>query len=199
AQREVVLTRAALVGMAFEREREVRIELHPGRLALESGLALVLQDRLVEVEEHPVTDVGDETLLGARNDRRLRGRGSGGGASVLRRRAARGYHQDCCGHSGEPQACIRGLHSGALHFDLCGQGASALLYYCCMPNDPSKREFPFAGKPRLYKVGPKFIRTMTRRPQLADAGVAVPQQNTSYTLDRRQDHWSAYDFSVHAP
>src|SRR5262249_42575382 len=65
AESDVVFLGPALVAVAGDLHVVLRILRQPGRLTVQRPLALVLQRRLVEVEEHPVADIRDEILLAA--------------------------------------------------------------------------------------------------------------------------------------
>src|SRR6185436_20498405 len=65
AERDVVFARAALVGMAFDREGVVAVLLQPMRLLVERGARLHRQLSGIGFEEHAVADVNDEVLLAA--------------------------------------------------------------------------------------------------------------------------------------
>ena len=66
AEREIIFARAALVGMAFDREGVAAILLQPARLLVERGLRGRVQFRRVGFEEDAVADVDDEILRAAR-------------------------------------------------------------------------------------------------------------------------------------
>ena len=81
AEGEVVLARAALVGMAFDREGQRDVLLGEVSLATEDRLRIAADVRLVEREEHPVTDLLGQFLL--RGERATRRRGLGDHASRI--------------------------------------------------------------------------------------------------------------------
>src|SRR5262245_33075103 len=66
AKRDVVLARAALVGMTFNGEGVLVVNLQPLRLLLQRGNRLRGEFGRVGFEEHPIADVDHEILLAAR-------------------------------------------------------------------------------------------------------------------------------------
>ena len=85
-ERQVVFPRAAFVGMTFDRDRDLRLELQQGSVFLQSRLCLRRQVLTVERETHAVGQ-----LLGERLHRVLadRGRPAAGGQQDQRQRCRR--------------------------------------------------------------------------------------------------------------
>src|SRR6266481_2394935 len=65
AERDVVLTRAALVSMAFNGEGVLVIDLQPLRLLLQRGDGLRREFGRIRFEKDPIADVDHEILLAA--------------------------------------------------------------------------------------------------------------------------------------
>src|SRR5581483_4369584 len=66
AERDVVLARAALVGVAFDGEVVAVVVAEPLRLLVERGARLLGELRRIGFEENAIADVNDEILLAAR-------------------------------------------------------------------------------------------------------------------------------------
>src|SRR5262245_12467636 len=113
AQRDVVLARTPLVGVAFDGERITIVGLQPLRLLVERGAGLRRQLGRVRLEEDAVADIDDEVLLTARRGR------TGAGELLIRLVGARG---DCeCGpedrhHPGAMDETHETAHSGSSLF-----------------------------------------------------------------------------------
>jgi hypothetical protein len=83
AQRDIVIARAALVGVTFQRDADGRVALKPLGLAAQRRLVLRIDIILVEVEEDAVgRHAGDEIFLRSGNDAR---------AAVIARVGARAF------------------------------------------------------------------------------------------------------------
>src|SRR5690606_24900375 len=65
-ERDVVLSRSLLIGMAFDEDAVVAVAVEPGRLLVERCLRLRRQRRGIDREEHAVADGDEELLLAAR-------------------------------------------------------------------------------------------------------------------------------------
>src|SRR5690606_38481706 len=66
AESEVVCTRAAFVGMAFDRDRVLRVTLQPLGLLGKRLLRIGADQRRIEIEEDAVADIDREVLSGTR-------------------------------------------------------------------------------------------------------------------------------------
>src|SRR6478672_8540728 len=69
SERDVVLARAALVGVTFDQKCVLRIAAQPLRLPFERAERLLRELCGIGLEEHAVADVDDEILLAARHRR----------------------------------------------------------------------------------------------------------------------------------
>ena len=74
AKGDVVFARTPLVGMAFDRDRVLRILVEPARLPAEDALRLRRQSRAVDLEMNDVADIDGEIASGARRGRCRAGR-----------------------------------------------------------------------------------------------------------------------------
>src|SRR3954454_9386255 len=69
AQCQVVLARAALVGVTFDRHADVAVLLQPLGLPVQGGAGFGGQVHLIVAEEDPVAGIGREVLLRTRSAR----------------------------------------------------------------------------------------------------------------------------------
>jgi hypothetical protein len=110
AERDIIFTRAALVGMAFDRESVAIVIGQPLRLLVERRARLIGQLGRVGFEENAVTDIDDKVLLAAGD----RGAGQGTGVGLFGAARDRKRRQNGGSEFSAAQDC-RDVHSGALH------------------------------------------------------------------------------------
>jgi hypothetical protein len=110
AERDVIFTRAALVGVALDGEGILAVILQPPRLLLQRGDRLRSELGPIGFKEHPIADIDDEILLASRLRRADGPGGIGGpGAGRGRKRQGQGTNEPCAAHGRHEN----GRHSGA--------------------------------------------------------------------------------------
>src|SRR5204863_3777253 len=110
AKRDVAFARAALVGVAFDREGVTVVIAQPLRLLVERRAGLIGKLGGIGVEENAVADIDDEILLTARN--------CGAGQRALVGLFGAACDRERCQNGGSEFGAAkntRHFHSGALH------------------------------------------------------------------------------------